>query len=66
MTFSQVDELYEYWRNSPLAHELLAARYGFQPQLTAEEMQQQGAMGPDELLGHQAVTGGKIEGLGPV
>lgn len=66
MTFSQVEELFDYWKRFPPANELLAARYGYKPQLSAEDLRAQGALGPDDMLALQSVTGGKIDGISPV
>lgn len=45
-------------------HELLAAYVGFEPQLTPEEAQKQGAMNIAEFYARFKQTGGKVEGVG--
>ncbi|MDB5405675.1 MAG: hypothetical protein JWL84_587 [Rhodospirillales bacterium] len=67
MTFPQVGELFDYWRKSPPAHEMLAILTGamttWKPPKTAEEEIADGAMGPEEFAEWFKATGGKIDGV---
>jgi len=50
MTFPQVLELFDYWRQSPPTHELMAAHVGYEPPKSTEEKFAAGAQTGDALL----------------
>lgn len=52
--------LFRFWRKHPPSHELLAASIGFEPPLSVEEAQAQGAMSPADMLEHFKLTGGRM------
>lgn len=60
LTLPEVYELYDYWRESPPTHELVAVQIGWEKPLTYEEKIAQGAMGPEDFLRYYKRTEGKL------
>ena len=64
MTWPEVDELFDYWREFPPMHELMAMSVGYEKPKTLEERWAEGVMGPEDLVAWSKMTGGKIKGMG--
>lgn len=65
MTLPEVEELFDYWREHPPTHILVAGYLGYEPPKSVEQQQAEGAMGPADFARHFQATGGKVEGVGP-
>jgi hypothetical protein len=50
MTLPQAFELFDYWRQSPPTHELMAAHVGYEPPKTTEQQIAAGAQSGDAAL----------------
>lgn len=60
MTLVHVYELFRHWKKHPPVHRLMAWEMGIEPELSVDEMIDQGAMGAEDFLHHYKVTGGKL------